>query len=584
MPPKLKTRYSEDYLVGSRTARSDSYSAWHNRIADAQAVVRGEFVTSGEDPSILNLADKMTRDSARLASEMSPSYLSPAYGESKDHLTSQRVRSVIGDGYFKYTKWEIQRPQLVMDMVTGGAAFMAFWPDAAKSVYPMSMRIDPLACFPTIVNNEITDLLVVTTMTLRQVQALYPEQWAALSRSLKKTLFENGGDTLELYDYYAPDQCVRGFGVTGEDNSIMAAQVVQAWNPETDGRPPVAYTQLPSPDGAMRGLLDQVKGQLAAKDEMVKDILEVSAQAAFSPWEAYGVLNPDTPPGPDVIYNHDPSLEGRSFMRRVQPSTFSPQLPQVLSFLEDQTRAQLSYPATRQGEVPVSQGSGSFVAATQGDLTSMVRELQRGLADLQRQGARIMYAIDENHLDMVKPLCRAVGRKKTYRPSTDIDGRYELQVAYGAGAGLDRITTDSRMLNYYSAGIVPGRRVLGETDFVDDPEAWLDERQNEELERVALQRFAGDPTTSLDFLMTVLAKKREDGLDFVEAYTETMKEMESTQPAPAGGQPGVISPAQPGVSGAEEIGQGAPATAPVGGAPAIPGQFQPQPMQEVFIK
>jgi hypothetical protein len=271
-------------------------------------------------------------------------------------------------------------------------------------------------------------------------------------------------------------------------------------------------------------------------------------------------------------------------MRRVQPSTFSPQLPQVLSFLEDQTRAQLSYPATRQGEVPVSQGSGSFVAATQGDLTSMVRELQRGLADLQRQGARIMYAIDENHLDMVKPLCRAVGRKKTYRPSTDIDGRYELQVAYGAGAGLDRITTDSRMLNYYSAGIVPGRRVLGETDFVDDPEAWLDERQNEELERVALQRFAGDPTTSLDFLMTVLAKKREDGLDFVEAYTETMKEMESTQPAPAGGQPGVISPAQPGVSGAEEIGQGAPATAPVGGAPAIPGQFQPQPMQEVFIK
>lgn len=578
MPPKIRTRYSDDYLVAARNGRSDSFGAWHTRISDAQNIVRGEFSNSGEEPSILNLADKMTRDAARLASEMKPSYLAPAYGDTKNHLDSQRIRSTIGDGYFKYTDWEIQRPQLVMDLVLAGAAFQVFWPEPLSSVYPRAMRIDPIAAFPTIFNGRVVDLLVVTSMTLRQLQAMMPG--LNLKRSLKKTLEDNGADTIEVYDLYAADQCVRGIGVTGSDNSAMAAQVVQAWEPYTDG-PPVAFSALPSPDGAFRGLIDQVKGQLRAKDEIVKDILEVTAQAAFSPWEQFGIMNPDTPPGPDVIYNHDPSLEGRSFMRRVQPTTFSPQVPQVLDFLENQTRAQLSYPATRQGEVPVSQGSGSFVAATQGDLTSMVRELQRSLADIQHQGAKVMFALDEVHLDFEKPLCRAVGRKRTYRPSRDIDGRYELAVQYGAGAGLDRLTTDTRMLNYYSAGIAPARRVLGETDFVDDPEAWLEERQAEEIERVALQKFAGDPTMNVDFLVTVSKTMREEGLDFVDAYSLVLESMQSTQPQPAA--EGVISPSQPGVAGAEEMAAGAPATAPVGG-PAIEGQFSPQPLQQVFVK
>jgi hypothetical protein len=574
----MKLRYTEDYLVAARDGRTDSYAAWHDRIAAAQLTVAGEW--GAEEPSILNLADKMTRDAARLASESKPSYLAPAYGDTKVALDSQRLRTVIGEGYFKHTNWDIQRPQLVMDFVVAGAGFVVYWPDPTRSVYPLSMRVDPYTCFPTIYNGELIDLLVVTEMQVRQAEAMYPTM--GIARAVKKE--EGSSDTVEVYGYYAGDQCVRAFGIMGVDGQLLSAQVVQAWEPMCDDRPPVAFSMLPSPDGAIRGLLDQVKGQLKAKDELVKDVLEVSAQSAFAPWEAYGIMNPDTKPGPDVIYNHDPSLEGRSFMRRVEPNTFSPQLPLVLSFLEDQTRAQLSYPATRQGEVPVSQGSGSFVAATQGDLTSMVREIQRGLADIQHQGARVMYALDENHLDYTKPLCRSIGRKNTYRPATDIDGRHELAVELGAGAGLDQQATDVRMLNYYSAGIVPGKRVLAETNFVDDPETWLNERQNEELERVALQRFAGDPTTSLDFLMTVLSKKRNEGLDFVEAYTETMDEMQSTNPAPQGGQPGVISPSQPDVSGAEEMAQGAPATAPVGGAPAIPGQFAPLPLQQVFVK
>ena len=127
--------------------------------------------------------------------------------------------------------------------------------------------------------------------------------------------------------------------MTGVEGSVLSAEIVQAYEPRI-GRVPAAYSQLPSPDGAIQGLLDQVKGQLKSKDELVKDVLETAAQAAYSPFEQLGIMNPDTPPGPDVIYNHDPSMDGKSFIRRVQPSEFV-QLPMVLGFLEDQTRAQL---------------------------------------------------------------------------------------------------------------------------------------------------------------------------------------------------------------------------------------------------
>jgi hypothetical protein len=580
MPSRFKTRYAEEYLVGARNARKDSYSAWKNRISAADITVSGGFA-KGEQPSILNLADKMPRDAARLASEVKPSYYAPPVGDTKDQLKNASLRTVIGEGYFTHIDWPIIRPQLVFDIVIAGAGFVAYWTDPSASPYPLGMRIDPRGAFPTIYNGKLLDLLVCTEMKARVAQAMFPTQ-----PILAKAVHDEDGmvteKTVEVYEYYAADECVRAWGVAGHDGQVTDATVVSVWRPSV-GVIPVSFFQLPSPDGAIRGLLDQVEGNLKAKDELVKDVLEVAAQAAYAPFITKGVINADTPPGPDVLYQLDPSVPDAA-MQRVQPATFSPQIPQVLDFIDQETRGQLSYPATRQGEVPISQGSGAFVAATQGDLTSLVREVQRGLQFMQEQGARVMFALDEAKLDFEKPLFRSSGRKKTYVPSRDIHGHYELQVSYGAGAGLDRMNTDVRLLNYYSAGLIPGRRVLAETDFVDDAESWLEERQDEELERVALQRFAGDPTTSLDFLMTVLALKREEGLDFVEAYTTVMQEMQSQQPAAAGAQGGMLSPDQAAAPSQEGLAAGAPATPPAAGGEAIPGQFSPQPLQQVFVK
>lgn len=582
MPPKFKTRYSEQYLLGARNARKEGFSAWKSRTENADNVVRGGFA-SGEQPSILNLADKMPRDAARLASEVKPSYYAPPVGDTKDQIRNASLRTVIGEGYFTHINWPLIRPQLVFDTVITGAAFVSYWTDPVSSPYPQGMRLDPRGCFPTIFNGELLDLLVCTEMKAAAAQRLFPGQ------PILATAFHEDKDGLrteksvEVYEYYSAEECVRAWGVVGPDGSATDAALVSVWRPET-GIIPVSFYQLPSPDGAIRGLLDQIEGNLKAKDELVKNVLEVAAQAAYAPMFVKGVINADTPPGPDVLYQADPSVPDAG-MTRVQPATFSPQIPQVLDFIDQETRGQLSYPATRQGETGVSQGSGAYIAATQGDLTSLVREVQRGLQSMQEQGARVMFALDEAKLDFEKPLFRSSGKKKTYKPTRDIGGKYMLQVSYGAGAGLDRQATDVRLLNYYSAGLIPGRRVLGETDFVDDPEAWLQERQDEELERVALQRFSGDPTTSLDFLMTVLALKREEGLDFVEAYTTVMQEMASQQAPAAGGEQGMLSPSQPMAPGAEGLAAGAEATAPQpGGAPAIPGQFSPQPLQQVFVK
>ena len=167
----MKTRYTEEYLVGARDALKETYGAWHNRTVDAQKTVRGEW--TNEDPSTLNLADKMTRDAARLGSEITPSYFARPTAARRRTSRTRGTARVIGEGYFKYSRWDLMRPQLIMDMIVAGAAFTVYWPDPAFP-YPRAMRVDPLACFPTIYNNQLLDLLVITEMTVRQAERMFP--------------------------------------------------------------------------------------------------------------------------------------------------------------------------------------------------------------------------------------------------------------------------------------------------------------------------------------------------------------------------------------------------------------------------
>lgn len=601
MVDRLKSRYNEAYLLGQRNTRVDGFSEWHSRTEETDALIRGDFqvvypdqTLAGGKPLVTNLADTMPRDVARLASEVSPSFTAPAKGDSEDADRNAALRGVIGEGYFDTNRFDLMRPQLVMDLVITGTAFLVMWVDSS-SQYPRLMRVDPRFCFPDVFNGEIQDLLVVQSMKLRIADRLFPD----LNLASQAGKFKKGelSDTIEVWDLYTPDECIKGVSLMGMAKAPIGeagVSIVKRWKPLTD-RVPVAFGQLPSPDGAFRGLIDQVGPSLVAKNRAVNLALEYSNQMTYAPFEAKGIMNSDTPPGPNTIYQHDPSASGETFMRRIAPAASSQQLYGLIQYLDTEQRGQLNYPSTRQGDVAQSQGSAAFVNSTMGTLTSLVRENQRILTDMQERAGNTMFQLDEHFLDFEKPLLMSVGRKKTYTPSRDIAGQHRLFVQYGAGAGLDRMNTDVRILQFYSAGLISAEAALSEVDFIGDARAAYEQRQDDEQERIILQRFAGDPSTSLDLLISALKMRRDNGGTFIDALVaareqEQLAAQAAQQAAGATAQTSQTGmPMEPGAeqAGMQKGGQPGPAAAPApgAGAPVGPsGGFSPQPLQQVFVR
>jgi len=202
---------------------------------------------------------------------------------------------------------------------------------------------------------------------------------------------------------------------------------------------------------------------------------------------------------------------------------------------------------------------------------------------MQEQGSAVCFQLDENFLDEEKPLLRSVQRKKTYKPGRDIGGKYGVKVSYGAGAGLDRGQTDVRLLQFYSAGVLSDEKMLEETDFVADAADEIDKREKQELRRVILQRFAGDPSVSLDFIIRAYAIQKEEGIPLVDAYIKAQEEMQAQPQPPEAGMPeGMPEQPAPQEPGAQQLALQKGETE--AGAPPIPGEFSPPPLQQVFVK
>lgn len=585
--PELESRHTEAYLYGLRNERKDNFSAWKDRIDETDALIRGEFSvvfpnlqSTGQKPIVTNLADAMPRDVARLGSEVEPSYSTLVKGDSQSALLNKQVRRSIGEGYFHFNQFDIIRPQLIMDQVITGGAFLVAWADKEDSPYPRMQRVDPRFAYPYIYNGKMLDLLVVQSLKLEVAVELWPE----MKKKFRKS--DDLDDVVEVWDLYKKGRCIRGVtGMVEGGNPVGPAGVTILHDYPTDiDRPTAAMTQLPSPDGAFRGLVDQVGPSLVAKNRAVELMLEYAHEGVYSPFEAKGVLNSSQPPGPTTIYQHDPTAQGETFMRRVGPAAVNLELMSFIQYLDREERGQLAYPETRQGNISQSQGSSSFVTATQGQLTSLVRECQRGLTRLQTDIAYVCYGLDETALNFTKPLLRTVESKRSYNPGTDIAGERYILVEYGAGAGLDRNSTDVRILQYRSAQLISAEKALEETDFVGSPADELNRIELEEQRRIIMQRFEGDPTVPLDVLLQVYQYQRDNGGSLVDAAVAvsamgTTFSPTTAQPAAQPGEAPVAAPAEPGEEQVALEKGGTPS-----GAPPIPGAFTPPPLQQVFVR
>jgi hypothetical protein len=213
-------------------------------------------------------------------------------------------------------------------------------------------------------------------------------------------------------------------------------------------------------------------------------------------------------------------------------------------------------------------------------LTTTVKNAQRLIAKLRTELNKIAFFQDETFLDVEKPVTVPIGEKATYVPSKDIKGNYKNQVIYGAGAGLDRLQADNRVMQLLAARVIDRGEARNQIDFINSPEDTARAVDLEQTQDILLQKFltTADPNSILR-----LVALQATGLSFQEAIQKLDEEQQAAQAAPAAGEPGAEgapvpgSPGAPGPQNPEMEGQALAA----GGQPVQP-QFAPPPSEQIF--
>jgi hypothetical protein len=582
----VSTRVNEDYLMDTRGYRLESMQDWKNRLTDLDDLYKGEywhryageFDTSEAQLAITNLIQVGLDDMGRLVSEAVPSVRCIPTSDTENAAQEANVREHIANTYWDVNNGESLVPRLAMDLAGAGAAFVTVhWADEE---YPCFSRIDPRYCYPDVHNGQLQDLLVVRPMRLRQAARLFP----ALGLD---TIPPEVADGCDIIEYYSMDECVQAVTTTKAGKAVLGGiDIIKRWKPNLK-KPPVAFAQLDTYDGQFRGMFDQIATSLITKNRIIKQMLDYTDQMVFAPFESKGVLNPDDPPGPNTHYRLDPNVQDAHF-GRVAPAGPAPQLFALLDYLDKEQRAGASYPVQRHGEVSQSIASAAFVNSTMGQLTTSVKNLQRLIAVMRQHLNAVAFEIDEKYLNFPKPMTKPIGRKHMYSPAKDIDGVYMNIVTYGAGAGMDRMTADVRVMQHKGNGIISAETAREQVDYIDDPKEEGDKLEREAASGALMQKFLTESTWQ-DIAQVI--KKMNKGTSLADAAIKHLEEaqakaaeFEAAQGPPEGmdmgGAPGEGGPPDAAAQQKSLQSGGIPGEAPQLTEP----KFAPPPMTNVIVK
>lgn len=573
-------RETEQYILTRRNTLYESHSSWKKRISDFDMLYRGDWnirfpdeTSVTEQPWVSNFAKDAIHDVARLTTEVRPAIKSIPLGDSASSARKAQIRETIADTYWDMNHAEKLVKRWTMDLTGTGTAFAVVWSDH-RSPYPQVTRLDPRNCYPDVKNGSLYDLVHTERMTVRMAARLFPDLGLENIDPAK-------ADEAEIIDYY-DDTFVYKCVILTYQNEARDAYLHSMWEHKLEC-PPIGFIQMDSSDGAFRGMFDQVHGGLLARNKMVKHLLDYTESAVHAPIVAKGVINPDDPPGPTTIYQLDPNSPD-SQMGRLQPAVSSPDVFGTLQLLENEIRESLFYPASRTGNVKQSIASASFVASTQGQLTSVVREAQDQLGDLRRQLNELMFKVDEKHLNKEKPLIRSVGAKDTYKPKVDIGGWHYTQVIYGAAAGLDRLNADVRVLQHKGAGLISEETAREQIDYLTDATSEREKIEREAVANAILQKFAGDPAVPVGILIEIHAiqakgKSFTEALAAVQAKLEAQAAAQQQAAAPAQAAP-VAEPTTPEDTATQQL------ALQRGQVPQGAGEveFAPPPLEQIFVR
>jgi hypothetical protein len=553
----VKDRPTAEYLIRSRDYRiSETFSMRDQRYAEIDTLLRGEWGYQlpgdnliSEKPMVMNLGLTFTNDVARLVTEQSPVYKAPVYGDKKKDAIDAQIREVIGETYWIENRGDLTIPQQAIDLVVCGAAYTVSWTQE-DCEYPVFSRVDPRHCYPNIQNGKMQDLLVINVFPAQVADEMYPGYGIWETAQDKKI----SGD-VEVWQFYQRGYACVAVAHTskGRGGPATAQTTIVREDVYPEYTMPAHFVQLPTHDGAIRGTLDQIGDSLQAKNKIVSLMTRYTEHKVFAPWEAKSILNAKETPGPNTVYMHDPNAPGDSFMRRVEPAGSDPALYALIQTMDLDQRGAIGYPASRQGEVGQSIASAAFVESTQGQLSSIIKNVQSLLADLRAKTTETMMALDSEFLDFEKPLHQGVQKKKTYKPSEAVGDRYKIRVMYGAGAGMSRENADNRVLNLLGARLLDRGTARDNVEFLRDRADIQDKIEMEGAEDALQQLFWPDPNIPIDVKFEVKRIMSEGGVGLSEAWDKASKEMQAkaaaaqaaAAPQPAEGQPVGPEGAQP---------------------------------------
>ncbi len=539
-----RERVTEQYILTQVNYHYDNegFRDWKDRMESGDSLYKGQLNALFPDENALpeislveNKFKNALHDISRLASEGKGSVKFIQEGDKDIDLKRTLVRESINEGYWGFNHMQRQERQLYLDLAGSGMMAACAYYDG-RSPYPQIQRLNPRFTYPDVRNGKLQNMLYVEVVLERVLAHQFPH--LGLNDAP-----DNNKDGL-FCSYYDDQEVVEAVLLTNEKSAYAMPTITNRWDHRL-GVVPVAFEMLDTYDGAFHGLFEQLAGPLMVRNKTVRFMVDYLESISHSPLVAKNVINPDDEPGPMTVYQLDPNVDNAS-LSRLPPAAPSGTVFGLLQYMQDQEEKESIQPPSRSGNVSQSIASGSFVDRTQGQLTSVIKEAQDKMGSFREQMNEVCMRIDEEFMNATKPLYRPVAGKKTYTPTEDIKGWYFHEVKFGAGAGLDRLNADTRVLNHLSARLISRQEARSEIDYLDDSASSQDKIDRENLQDVIFQRLVSDPATPLPMIAPLLLSMQE-GLSLTEALQKHLPELlqgmkEQQQqgaplPAPPGEQP-----------------------------------------------
>jgi hypothetical protein len=202
---------------------------------------------------------------------------------------------------------------------------------------------------------------------------------------------------------------------------------------------PLQLAFRPSWSREPMGQLDDAKGIVRAKNRFFRILADYFVDMVYGGKIWWNVKNPgEKRPGVPYL-----ALGPDAFAKPVTPEIPAFQAFQVLQELDDDARSSMTAPRSREGEVDLNKATAAFLSRAQGQLSDVVRSLQKQYAWAKQNANEAAFAQDEawcNAKKTITGIARGRRFETTYTPTELIDGDHQNRVSYGTSSGLDPAT------------------------------------------------------------------------------------------------------------------------------------------------